>query len=319
MKTKRLPPPLAALAALLLLLPGTAPADDGAAPILMTPGVFALAGDAYAEDHRGAEDKPLSQFDGACRIFDRDGFRVAFNESEVTLLHVPEKATIRELADFLYHEPFSKDILTRLRNGSPLTDGDLDMLDLVYEAQIEALKATVSLGYQALHFRACLNSTEAAARQKDAEFPAPTLLSRSIRNFYDLPTVEYHQLMTWGTNIADRAMDDSFRQVVTSSESKAARQMKWPALNERYYLFPHKYRESPRIHVKEKQVNRNVRIENWRNLHLDVRQQIRCLLSLYEFTRIWTEKAPPTNFKKIFIDHMTRLDLDKAPDKPCAQ
>ena len=44
--------------------------------------------------------------DGKSAIFERASWKISYNNREITIVHTPPNADIRQFADFLYKEPF---------------------------------------------------------------------------------------------------------------------------------------------------------------------------------------------------------------------
>ncbi len=311
---------LAFLAVPVLLL-AARPASAARPEPVRTPGIMELLGDqkgVFAKDRRGADSALRAQSDGKNVVFKEGNFCIAFNDREITFLRVPAGADVLELSDFLYKHPWSRRLADKLKEGARLSDGELETLEYVYRAQIEAMKAIVSVGYEAVAFHRNVNTRAAAqeAGAKDPRFGSGTVLDESVQAFYERDGRSEKgetahltsDLLAWGRNFDSDERVPMLRRVVAGENSVAADKMTWREINRHFLVRPHMLEWHREIRIRRRDVNREARLDHWKAIHGAVSLRILRLYTLVSRCHTWQRQSRPDTFRKTFVDRMGRLE-----------
>ncbi len=250
----------------------------------------------------GEEDTINPTYDGKCLEFEQNGYKIIFNDREITLLSVPKSCTIIDLADFIYDQPYKLYLEKKIANCDVITLGDLELFDFCYNTQLEAMKVIVSLGYQAVIFHKNINEKAAAVKMKhvtNRNFTDGTILQDSIVRFYDSQSLFSKNIFGWGKNFSDKDRVDALKYIVAGQKNGAKRQ-KWSYLNKRFYIYDHMNMYDDIIEVKENEVSTNDRLEYWKSIDRDVSYRMNNLKEIYFYTSEWVLKTPPSTIKRIF-------------------
>lgn len=270
---------------------------------VVTPGVMEFFGGAFEYDRLSLDGTPKALSDGKSVVFERKLFKITFNDREITVLHVPMLENIMGFSDFLYDEPYKKHIAEKLQSGTQITDGELEVLNLAYETQIEALRAFVSLGYQACQFHQCINGTAFGTDWcgDEAKFSDGTIFKDSIQRFFDdEENPWFKSMMAWGRTYVGHKDRDYLQNIIAQEDSGAARDISWNAMNVRYAVRLHMGDYHRRASVPRAETGTGIRYSEWNRLQAEALRRIGRLWDLASTTAAWSKKAPPSTFKNRF-------------------
>lgn len=277
-------------------------AEAKSSKLQKTPSVLLMVQDELNEDRRGVDDAPRAQNDGKSVVFTQGANKITSNNKEITLLQFDRTKSILELSDFLYRNAFKQYLEKKLTNNKQLTDGDLELLGLVYNVEIEALRVITSYGYQAAIFHQNINSKAYAAQEEieNPVFSSGTIVDDTKQVFYDESNSLNESIMAWGRNIFEKDSVDLLKNIVTGEDSRASRKMRIETLNEAFYILPHVIECDDFLPIRERDVTSKARMENWLTVHNEVMQRISRLHVLKARTHNWSQAAPQSTFKKVF-------------------
>lgn len=239
------------------------------------PDVMSMFGKSWASDQSVLEPEALR----VERRFEDRGFIFAFNANEICDLRIPADADILSYSDFLFDEPFRRFLDDKIhKDENPMSIGEMKAFEEVYRAQVKALEVMVSLGYQALMFHNNINATNAAVKIRNARFSDGTLFQNAAQAFFDNYSPLKDRILAWGDNFVDAFNEDDLQNIISGGDPEAV-EMKWPALNSRYYVHEHMGGYHKENSVKH-ETSVQLRFSNWREIHKEVGRRIRNLREL---------------------------------------
>ena len=234
--------------------------------------------------------------DGKSAIFERANWKISYNNREITLVHTPQDADVRQFAEFLYKEPFQNALARRLREGAELTMGEREMIRLVYTSWIDSLKALTSLGYQQLAFHANVNGRLFSQGKKNVTYGDGTMFSGLYQNYFDRkagPSEPVSALAGWGVSFDEtkKQRRDLLKAVIHGGDRKQMGAMNQQQLNEYFYVSPHVVKYKGETTVSGIASSRS---ELWRRLHEELKVSIAILAEIKEDLAEWKKSFKAT-------------------------
>ncbi|MBP5545610.1 MAG: hypothetical protein ILM98_16180 [Kiritimatiellae bacterium] len=243
--------------------------------------------------------------DGRNAVFMRergDGeieWKISYNDREITFAKTPENGDVLQFAKFLYGDPWRNALERRLRGGAELSQGEREMVRLVYASWIDSLKVLTSLGYQYLLFHAnvCEKNFEKKAQTsneaKKGSITDRTIYGALLQGFFDNEAAggEISETMSaWGESFDEirDARRDVLKSIIHGGDRKRMSAMSQRQLNEYFYIPPRMADFSSEL-AKPTNAAKS-RIEHWLRLHEEIQETISVLSDIRDAFAEWQEK-----------------------------